>query len=293
MDYPIFHSLTEICDSLSPSTVQDVLINSKPQTSSALPLGGYFFFPFETHKYYEIAIQLSGLSIIEIESQYYILKENQILIVDSNLEHRLGIRAGQSEKSIMLWVATTNETIRPGISTYKNGRRHKDWALDIRAPGAYLIKEIISELELDQNSLEPISKYLSAFLMMLIRKLSFIGNIYGSDKKAVIISKVKNYIESHLTETITLDELGEIASVSPNYLCSLFKQVEGGTIVSFIQDSRVRMSIKYLLDTKKTIAEIAEFLGFYDQFHFSKTFKKFMGMSPANYRSTYRTSNDN
>ena len=288
MDYPILKTLSEICDGVSPSTIENTLINTVPKKSTTFPKEKCLYFPFESHKFYEIAIQLSGTSEVEIGKQFYVLESRQILIVDRNTEHRLGIKMNQNEQCVMLWVAATNETIRPGVSTYENGKRRKEWALDISAPGAYLIREILAEVKLNKDSSKPISQYLAAFLMMLIRKLSFAGNIYETDKRTLIVKRVKHYISSHILEPITLAELGKVASISPNYLCTIFKQIENETIVNFIQDSKVKLSITYLMDTNKKISEIAESLGYYDQFHFSKTFKKFMGMSPANYRATYR-----
>lgn len=288
MNYPILPVLSEICDSLSSAAtpIENILINTIPNNSTTFPREKCFF-PVESHKFYEMAIQLSGTSEIQIWKEFYVLKKKQIVIIERNVEHRLGIPISQHEPCVMLWIAATNETIRPGVSTYDKGKRKKEWALDISAPGAYLLREILAEVRLNQNSTKPIAKYLSTFIMMLIRKLSFAGRICETDKKSLIAKKVKNYILNNLFENITLTRLGEIASVSPNYLCTIFKQIEGETIVNYIHDHRIKLSITYLRDTNKKISEISEMLGYYDQFHFSKTFKKTMGMSPANYRATY------
>lgn len=291
MSEKLIENLFRISNNIVPSTLVNYLVNIQETKKKAIEQA--FYFPFEIHKYYEIAIQLSGKSIIEIDNSIYQLNKDQIMIIGKNKEHRLGINTNKNDDCTMLWVNISNDIVRTGISTYQKATRHKKWALDMRAPGAYLIKEILKELELNQNSDEPVAKYLSAFIMMIARKISFAGNIYAQDTKAQKIKTVKKYIEKHLTEPILIEDLGRITSTSPNYLCTLFKQIEGNTIINYIQNARIQLSTQLLLDTKKTTSEIAENIGFYDQFYFSKVFKRFMGMSPSEYRKTYLTKKDN
>lgn len=280
------HILNNLSSLLSERTVTDYLVNmseGKEEFHSPVRMS----FPYEKHKYYEIAIQISGTSIIEMENHIYKLKELSIILVNREKEHKLSIPI-QKEKCLMLWINATNETLRLGISAYNGDRRLKEWALDISAPGAFFIGEILDELQLTPRSNKTIAKYLSVFLMMVSRKLSFFSEAYKSSRKNTIIANVKKYVKLHIHDRISLEDLADYASVSTNYLCSLFKQMEGETIKTYVHDAKIKSSIPRLLDADKTLQNVAEDFGYYDQFHYSRTFKKFMGMSPASYRSTFK-----
>lgn len=285
----IIDELNRIRAELSVQPLENILVPPLPSVQPGETNREIFFLPYEKHKYYELAIQLSGQSIVLIDNSFYNLNPHQICVINRGTEHLLGWYSNQEEPMTMLWVAVTNDTIRSGISTYIGDKRYKNWGLDILAPGGYLLREIFDERNNnDKFSADAIRAYLSAFLTLLIRKLSFAKQIWDSSRKTAIVSLVQSYISDHLSSPLSLEQLSKIASVSTTYLCKVFKQITGETVFSYIQDCRIRTATHYLLYSDKELTEIAEALGFYDQFHFSKTFKTYMGMSPSYYRATYQ-----
>ena len=285
----LIQKLGAIRREISEDTLPDILKNPIPYRPMGRELvqqsGGHFFFPYESHKYYELAVQLSGSSVISCGKNAYRLEENQILLIDRDVKHRLGVPEGGPVS--MLWVAATNDTIRPGVSHYNGGERQKRWGMDILAPGGYLLREAISEMN-GPDAASAVTVYLAAFLTMLIQKLAFAERMWDSDRKAALVRQIQGYIDTHLAAPLTLGELSGLASVSPSYLCKVFKQITGETVFSYIQDAKIRAATNYLVSTDKELSEISDLLGFYDQFHFSKTFKTYMGMAPTSYRATYR-----
>ena len=88
-------------------------------------------------------------------------------------------------------------------------------------------------------------------------------------------------------ESLSLHDLSDYVSLSPNYLSKLFKQVTGETITAYTQNMKIAQSIEYLSDPTISLSEIAAQLGFYDQFHFSKVFKAYTGLAPSRYRKAH------
>ena len=88
-----------------------------------------------------------------------------------------------------------------------------------------------------------------------------------------------------MNRTIPLDDLAAEVGLSRRALTRRFRQETGRSIVAFQMEARIRMALS-LLDTQPTIRlrELADTLGFCDEFHFSRTFKKHVGLSPAAYR---------
>ena len=72
--------------------------------------------------------------------------------------------------------------------------------------------------------------------------------------------------------------------ISKNYLNTLFKSKVGKTIIQYITDYKIDRAKLLLQNSQETIESIANQLGYYDQYHFSKAFKKTTGIAPTQFR---------
>jgi AraC-like DNA-binding protein len=102
-----------------------------------------------------------------------------------------------------------------------------------------------------------------------------------SNEKA---ARIKEYLDSKYTEEITLDDLATRIGYSKNYLCRIFREITGTTINSYLNNVRINHAVELLAGTDMEIAKISKAVGFNNVFHFLKTFKKLVGVSPGNYR---------
>ena len=94
------------------------------------------------------------------------------------------------------------------------------------------------------------------------------------------LQQVNEYINEHLHEDIKLIELAAIAQISPYHFLRLFKQSMGLTPHQYILQRRIKKA-KYLLqESKLSIADIALRVGFCDQSHLTRCFKRLLGMTP-------------
>jgi AraC-like DNA-binding protein len=93
--------------------------------------------------------------------------------------------------------------------------------------------------------------------------------------------KIQQYITANYRRTIHAKELAEQIGRSTNYTISLFKEVTGQTPVQYQRHLRITEARSLLLNTAMTVAEISEYLGFYDSSYFYRTFKKETSLSPS------------
>lgn len=103
------------------------------------------------------------------------------------------------------------------------------------------------------------------------------------EKPDLIIRDIQNYIGEHLDE-VTRTQLAEMFYLSPNYLSRLFRKETGIGLSEYIQNERMQLARRLLLQNKLSINQIAIETGYPSFAHFSKQFKKFFGMTPGEYR---------
>lgn len=96
--------------------------------------------------------------------------------------------------------------------------------------------------------------------------------------------RVRAYIEENLDSPLALENLADIAGVSPNYFVSLFRQSVGMTPHRFVLQRRIARARELLSNLSLSLVTIAFRCGFADQSQFTTTFRKFEGLTPGMYR---------
>lgn len=95
---------------------------------------------------------------------------------------------------------------------------------------------------------------------------------------------VFEYIERNYSKKLRLKDLSMRANLQEVYFSNLFKRLCGTTPMQFLNRKRIEKAQSLLLSSDEKLEEIAGRCGFDDSFHFSKTFKKFTGLPPSDYR---------
>ena len=103
-------------------------------------------------------------------------------------------------------------------------------------------------------------------------------------KNYKVMKKSIQYISRHFTENITLKDVAAHVNLNPAYFSSMFKQSSGSSFKEYLNMVRVEESKRLLANTDYSVIDIAVATGFSDQSYFSKTFKKYTGLSPKQYR---------
>lgn len=100
-----------------------------------------------------------------------------------------------------------------------------------------------------------------------------------------VINKILKYLHLNIESEISLENLAEKLNLSASYISSCFKKQMGISIMKYAKKIRIDRAKVLLTTTDISILDLSVSLGFYDQSHFSKTFKKFTGVSPSKYRN--------
>ena len=96
---------------------------------------------------------------------------------------------------------------------------------------------------------------------------------------------LKEYIQQHYTEPLTIDMLAKQVYLSPAYICLLFKQETGSTINRYLTDLRLNAAQRMLADPDRRLLDICIEVGYSDPKYFSRLFKRREGLTPSEYRA--------
>ncbi|MCR8846405.1 helix-turn-helix domain-containing protein [Paenibacillus sp. SC116] len=105
------------------------------------------------------------------------------------------------------------------------------------------------------------------------------------------INACKYYIFTHLYDEIKLADLAEVSAMNPSYLSTLFKKEVGISLSEYILRAKIEEAMSLIDYTQHSLSDIYTLLNFHDQSHFTKTFKKFVGLTPREYKNRVGTSN--
>ena len=98
------------------------------------------------------------------------------------------------------------------------------------------------------------------------------------------LRRTRDYVDSHLEQTIDLESLAATAGLSVFHFARAFKQSEGVTPHAFILERRIAKARELLTGTSLPLAEIALAAGFADQSHLARRFRQAVGVSPGTFR---------
>lgn len=121
--------------------------------------------------------------------------------------------------------------------------------------------------------------------------LTLLHHLVNEPRKNVnIITKCRQYVESHYYEDITTADIANSCSVSVSYLYKLFKAELGLTPGDFLLNCRISAAKNMLVNSNLPLNEIAVSCGFNSQSYFSECFKRKCGVSPHSFRKNTSTS---
>jgi transcriptional regulator GlxA family with amidase domain len=102
------------------------------------------------------------------------------------------------------------------------------------------------------------------------------------------LRRVREFIETHLEESISIQALANIAGLSMYHFARAFKQSEAVTPHDYLIHRRVQRARDLLAGTDLPLSEIALASGFSDQSHCARRFREHVGVTPSSYRWSMR-----
>ena len=261
-----------------------------------------FTYPIHSHSEFELNFTLNAAGVRRIvgDSIETIGNYDLVLITGENLEHVWEHNECKSKKireitiqfSANLFSDTLFEKNQFSSIRHMLELAQKGLAFPIEA--IMKIFHLLDNLATSQQGFYAVIKFLTILYELslytkdarVLSSSSFAKVDLSSDSKR--IRKIQDYINENYKENIKLNQLAEIAGLTPVSFSRFFKLHTGKSPVDYIIETRLGHAARLLVDSSKSIAEICFECGFNNISNFNRIFRKSKDCTPKEFRDNYK-----
>ena len=130
--------------------------------------------------------------------------------------------------------------------------------------------------------------YLYEIILFFSEQFEMIMNFIGNSSNESIMNDILYYIEHNYMNNIKLETIAQLFGYNTSYLGKIFSKKTGESFNSYVDNIRIHHSKKLLEEAPYKVYEIAQKVGYMNVDYFHMKFKKYVGITPAEYRKKYR-----
>jgi AraC family transcriptional regulator len=127
---------------------------------------------------------------------------------------------------------------------------------------------------------------LEGLVLTILGEASRRPSVPPPQKPPAWLLQVREMLHARFTESLTLGEIAQSVGVHPVYLAQMFHKYFKCTVGAYIRQLRLDFARRELATSDAPLCQIALAAGFSDQSHFTRTFKRYVGVTPAQYRES-------
>ena len=117
------------------------------------------------------------------------------------------------------------------------------------------------------------------------KTIQYFEDAKNSQPENSTIFMIKDYISrNYMNDTLSVKDISSHVYLSASYVCTFFKNETGQTLNQYLTEYRMEKAKQLLSDPRYKISEISSKVGYTDGNYFGKSFKKYFGFSPSEYR---------
>lgn len=238
-----------------------------------------FSFPKHFHDEYLVQVITKGQNTFYCDGHTHTATPGDVVFINAGEIHDGTTKAGEKLEYNVFYINS---------STWKDFFGEQDTSLcQTLVKDKLLFNKIVSYFgSLAQSGIDVI-EYNEKYVDIL----AYIAGKYATGKKDDFvpdyhyntIELLKEYIQDNLGDKLLLEDLSKLFSVSPFHLLRIFSKNTGLTLHQFIMVRRIEKA-RQLLIHKTSIIDITFSLGFSDQSHFTRSFKRMTGLTPKDFQ---------
>lgn len=244
--------------------------------------------PLHYHTEFELLAVTGGDVRVQIEKESFIVRRGEGIFIHSGLIHMISA-VDKSEHSFIAVVFDSSFLCSESDRIFTSYiRRLMDQSLRLPfflpGPVCEQIKEICRAYEEAPFGYEFFIKSSLYNIFFRLMKEAEKTGVPVQSIQSVMIKDVIDYMQSHYSETVSLQLLAGQANTSKEYLCRIFKEMTGDSPIVYLNRYRIRQSTFLLPDRRRTISDIALSCGFHNSSYYNKLFMRYIGCTPTEFR---------
>jgi AraC-like DNA-binding protein len=226
---------------------------------------------------------VDGHGWYELEGQRHEIGPNEFFILPQNVEHAYG--ADPEHPWSIYWIHFGGEGLPAFNDTLAVQKHFKPFLVKNNAQTIAIFTKIYQALQLGYSidNLLFANMCLTHFLTLFIYNSRHYDTV-ESDTPDCVDGAIL-YMQQHIDENISLNELSKHYNYSVSRFSNLFRQKTGYAPIDYFLQMKMQKACQELDFTAHSIKYIAFSMGFDDPYYFSKRFKTIIGVSPKKYRS--------
>ena len=252
-------------------------------------------FGHHDHHFFELVYVVSGSAEHTLNENKFSIKQNDYFFIDYGSYHSFE-NAEDLELINCLFLPefidetlddceSLDELFRSSMIQYSRFTVGHTWAdrifHDDNGKIGTLLSEMVIEYEMQQLGCKEIFRcHLKEIIILTLRMLITPQKTYQDS----VINEVIRFVGKHFHETITLQSFCGSKHYNLSYISRRFKAETGMTFREYVQKTRIEKCCELLAGTNMNVNEISRAVGYDDIQFFHKTFKKFMHITPKEYR---------
>jgi len=248
-----------------------------------------FLIERKRHYDYEIKYVVSGKMHVIQHNKTYIINPGEMILMNLFDYHKY--YPDPNDPCDILWIHFNGQGCEKLISEIE-GYKKLPIIMSPSTSFAEVIKKCLSLFDESGNDSDVyMSLYIHELLTEILQPLPHLySRAKASTDQLFLIKSIDDFIEKHLSETITLSMLSDVACLSPFHFSRVFTALTGKSPIQYVLGKKIAKSKVMLIYTNKSVSLISEELGFADISHFSRVFHKIEGVSPKKFRTQILTS---
>lgn len=240
---------------------------------------GTHTFPSHAHRSFSLGLVEKGRRLIHANGETVSISAGEGFVLNPQQSHRCQV-VGPEEHAY--WVVSIQPAHLHSLYTQATGRSGFPRFRQVRLADVPLLARLAAWLEAPSAGEEALNS--------LLRDL-----VVGHAQEGVtpppacphIVESTRQQLEAHSEASISLHELAETAHLSPFYLTRIFRRATGVPPYTYLLQSRIKKSLEVLRQTGSIVLTAQE-LGFADQSHFTRVFKREVGITPGRFLDLHK-----
>lgn len=241
------------------------------------------------HNYFELLYLDHGVRYFIIEDRIYAAQEGDIVLFASNVMHNAYSDTDVKFQRTLVCFQLDEIEGEPVRAALQEGSGIYRITASRQSVISTLIRLLLEAQQSESDRRKPFMHSLLNTIVLCMMEYSTRPKERPPEERSIAM-KVIRYIEEHYRESITLNELAAHFFVSKSYLCRAFKKYTNQTIIQYVNNTRIMMAQRRLMDTEDRIARISMDTGFENVTTFDRVFRQVTGVSPTQLRKRQRSS---